>query len=361
MIAREALITDARKLLCKMVETPSVTFSEEAVSDCICKALMFWGIRHERIGNNIICYQNSFDPAKKTLLLCAHMDTVPAADGYSFDPHTPENPDMPGAIFGLGSNDDGGSVAAMLSTLRHYAGTVLPFNLIAAITAQEEKSGPDGVRSLKAKFKELNVEWCIVGEPTGMQAATSEKGLLVIDATAKGISGHAARNEGVNALYIAIDDINALRNHTFAKKSGIMEDVHLNVTQINAGTAHNVIPDTCTFVVDIRPSEAYDNRELLDELQGLCSSTLTARNLNNRSSATRVGSPLIRCLDRMGIKTFSSSTTSDWMHLECDAIKMGPGESSRSHKKDEYLLDEELYEAIDTYIEFIRNYADTLE
>lgn len=344
-----------------MVEIPSVTFSEEAVSDCICKALLFWGIRHERIADNVICYQNIFDPEKKTLLLCAHMDTVPAAEGYSFDPHTPDNPDMPGAVFGLGSNDDGGSVVALLSALRHYAGTELPFNLVAAITAQEEKSGPDGVKALKDKFKELNVEWCIVGEPTGMKAATSEKGLLVIDATASGISGHAARNEGVNALYIAVDDINALRSHTFARNSDTMGDVHLNVTQINAGTAHNVVPDRCTFVVDVRPSDAYTNKELLDELQSLCRSSLKARNLENRSSATHSGSPLLKCLEKMGIGTFSSSTTSDWMHLECDAVKMGPGDSARSHKKDEYLLDSELFEAIDLYIEFIRNYADTLE
>ena len=348
-------------MLCGMVATPSVTFSEDAVSELICASLDRWGVRHDRIGNNIICRQNCFDPAKKTFLLCAHMDTVPASEGYGADPFNPHNPDMPGAVFGLGSNDDGGSVTAMLATLRHYLDTSLPFNLCVAVTAEEEKSGINGVKALRDTFNELKVEWCIVGEPTGMQAATSERGLLVIDGTASGVSGHAARNEGVNALYIAIDDINALRNHKFLKKSETMGDVHLNVTQASAGTAHNVVPDKCTFVVDVRPTDAYDNKELLDELQGICRSSLKARNLKNNSSASKAGSPLVRCASQMGIGTFSSSTTSDWMHIGCDAIKMGPGDSARSHKKNEYLLDSELYGAIDTYIEFIRNYAYTME
>lgn len=353
---------EARELLCKMVSTPSVTYSEDKVADLICCHLSEWGVPYERKDNNIFCFQTCFDPSKESLALCAHIDTVPAAQGYSADPFTPENPAMPQAVFGLGSNDDGGSVVSLLSTLRAYLSTNLPFNLMAMITAQEETAGEKGIKSLKDKIEEFKIKHVIVGEPTGMQAATSERGLLVVDGEAHGVSGHAARDEGVNALYIALEDIQALRSHRFEKHSSIMGDVHLAVTQINAGSAHNVVPSLCSFVVDIRPTDAYNNAEIMDELQAICRSSLKARNLRNNSSACKSDSPLLRCVEKMGIPTFSSATTSDWMQLRgIDALKMGPGKSERSHKKDEYLLDAELYEAIDTYIEFIRNYADIME
>ena len=188
-----------------------------------------------------------------------------------------------------------------------------------------------------------------------MMAATSERGLLVIDATAHGISGHAARNEGKNALYIALEDIEKLRNHVFSKISPKMGKVNLNVTQINAGSAHNVIPDKCDFVIDIRPTEQYTNEEILKELQEICTSELKTRNLTNRSSATKEGSPLQHTAEKLGIETFSSATTSDWMRITCDAIKMGPGDSNRSHRKDEFVTEKEIAEGIETYIKFIRS------
>jgi acetylornithine deacetylase len=199
------------------------------------------------------------------------------------------------------------------------------------------------------------VDYAIVGEPTGMRAATSERGLLVIDATARGISGHAARNVGTNALYIALEDIKRLRRHEFAKVSPKMGKVNLNVTQINAGSAHNVVPASCTFVIDIRPTEQYTNEEILNELQGICRSRLVPRNLSNRSSATGEGSLLIKTAEALGIETFSSPTTSDWMRISCDAVKMGPGESSRSHKKNEYITLREIEKAVTTYIRFIEH------
>jgi acetylornithine deacetylase len=186
-----------------------------------------------------------------------------------------------------------------------------------------------------------------------MRAATSERGLLVIDATAHGVSGHAARNEGVNAINIALEDIARLQKHEFVKISPRMGKVNLNVTQINAGTAHNVIPDTCTFVIDIRPTEQYTNEEILDELQSICTSELKPRNLSNRSSATHEDSPLQKTAESLGIETFSSPTTSDWMRIDCDAIKMGPGDSARSHRKDEFVYLKEIEEGIKTYIRFI--------
>lgn len=195
-----------------------------------------------------------------------------------------------------------------------------------------------------------------------MRAATSERGLLVLDAEAHGVSGHAARNEGVNALYIAIDDIMKLRAHKFARHSEIMGEVKLTVTQIEAGKAHNVVPDLCKFVVDIRPTEQYTNEEIVQELQAMCKSELKPRNLTNRSSASRPGSLLVRTAGKLGIETFSSPTTSDWMRIGVDAIKMGPGDSSRSHHADEYITRAEIEGAIDGYIEFIETlYGNTLE
>ena len=227
-------------------------------------------------------------------------------------------------------------------------------NILLILSCEEERSGVNGMTGLWPEIK-AEVDYAIVGEPTCMQAATAERGLLVIDGTAHGVSGHAARNEGVNAIDIALKDIMNLKAHEFTKISPRMGKVNLNVTQINAGTAHNVIPDKCTFVIDIRPTEQYTNEEILNELQGICESELKARNLSNRSSATHENSPLQSAAERLGIETFSSPTTSDWMRIDCDAIKMGPGNSSRSHKKDEFVYTTEIETGIKTYIEFINN------
>ena len=227
-------------------------------------------------------------------------------------------------------------------------------NILLILSCEEERSGVNGMTGLWKEVRPF-IDYAIVGEPTCMQAATAERGLLVIDGTAHGVSGHAARNEGINAIDIALKDIMNLKAHEFTKISPRMGKVNLNVTQINAGTAHNVIPDKCTFVIDIRPTEQYTNEEILNELQGICKSELKARNLSNRSSATHENSPLQSAAERLGIETFSSPTTSDWMRIDCDAIKMGPGNSSRSHKKDEFVYTTEIETGIKTYIEFINN------
>jgi acetylornithine deacetylase len=324
-------------------------------------------------------------------MLCAHIDTVSPSDEYYFDPYTPDYAkasEVIGSkeiIAGLGSNDDGASVVSMIATFRHFTerfldssfrltrndNTIAPSSissdtsvmsskvetsadLLLVLSCEEERSGVNGMTGLWPEIK-TGVDYAIVGEPTCMQAATAERGLLVIDATAHGVSGHAARNEGVNAIDIALQDILNLKNHEFTKISPRMGKVNLNVTQINAGTAHNVIPDTCTFVIDIRPTEQYTNEEILNELQSICKSELKARNLSNRSSATHENSPLQSVAEKIGIETFSSPTTSDWMRIDCDAIKMGPGNSSRSHKKDEFIYISEIETGIKTYIDFINN------
>ena len=347
----QGLTSEAVELLKEMIAIPSPSFSEGNVCSHICNWLTSKGVSHERVGNNIIA-EHVTDPSKPTLMLCAHIDTVSPCEGYSFDPYMPEN-SPEGVIQGLGSNDDGASVVSMIAAYRFFCETLsTATNLTLVLTCEEERSGKGGMTGLWGK--RLNrIDYAIVGEPTGMKAATSERGLLVIDATAHGISGHAARNEGKNALYIALEDIERLRKHEFAKISPKMGKVNLNVTQISAGSAHNVIPDRCDFVIDIRPTEQYSNEEILHELQEICESELKPRNLANRSSATHEGSPLQRVAEKLGIETFSSETTSDWMRITCDAIKMGPGESTRSHRKDEFVYIDEIKNAIETYIEFI--------
>ena len=349
----EKLTAEAVELLREMVAIPSPSFHEDAVCSHISNWLTAKGVEHERVGNNIVA-EHIVDPSKPTLMLCAHIDTVDPCEGYTFDPYKPENcpTDM---IQGLGSNDDGASAVSMIAAYRFFCETLSSgANLTLVLTCEEERSGKGGMTGLWGK--RLNrIDYAIVGEPTGMKAATSERGLLVIDATAHGVSGHAARNEGKNALYIALEDIERLRKHEFTKVSPKMGRVNLNVTQINAGSAHNVIPDRCDFVIDIRPTEQYSNEEILQELQAICESELKPRNLANRSSATKEDSPLQKTAERMGIETFSSATTSDWMRITCDAIKMGPGDSNRSHRKDEFVYTEEIRNAIGTYIKFIRS------
>ena len=355
------LTYEAIELLKEMIAIPSPSFHEDAVCCHISNWLTQKGVEHERIGNNIIA-EHIVDPEAPTVMLCAHIDTVDPCEGYTFDPYKPEaSPE--GLIQGLGSNDDGASVVSMIAAFRHFCmneAAHTKTNLTLVLTCEEERSGKGGMTGLWGK--RLNrIDYAIVGEPTKMMAATSERGLLVIDATAHGVSGHAARNEGKNALYIALEDIERVRNHVFSKVSPKMGKVNLNVTQINAGSAHNVIPDRCDFVIDIRPTEQYTNEEILKELQDICQSELKPRNLANRSSATYENSPLQKTAEALGIETFSSATTSDWMRITCDAIKMGPGDSNRSHRKDEYVTEQEIAEGIETYINFIRKYEYTLE
>ena len=351
-------LEDSLDLLRQMVRIPSVSFEEDGVRRLICSSLDGWGVPYTVARGNIVARSDGFDPARPTLALDAHIDTVPPCSGYTFDPYDPG--DAADVIRGLGSNDDGGSVAAMIAVFRAFRSVRLPFNLMLCLCCEEERSGPDGAAWLYSGF--CRPSWAIVGEPTGLRAATSERGLLVIDGEARGVSGHAARGEGVNALYIALDDIAALRAHRFTRVSPVMGEVRLSVTQIQAGTAHNVIPDSCSFVVDVRPTEQYTNEELLAELQGLCRSGLKARNLANRSSASRPGSPLVKTVEQLGIETFSSPTTSDWMRMGCDAVKLGPGESSRSHRPDEFILCSEIEGAVNVYTDIINNlYGNTLE
>ena len=394
----DILTAEAADLLKGMIAIPSESFNEADVCSYISDWMTAKQIIYTRIGNNLIARlseQNGMAAEtfinKPTLMLCAHIDTVSASEDYSFNPHSPdytkaaevisakiangELPEAPSAsvsaaeiVAGLGSNDDGASVVSMLAAFRYFASIMSSEvetspDLLLVLTCEEERSGVNGMTGLWGDTlcnanrtdneAAIKVNYAIVGEPTGMKAAIAERGLLVIDATAHGVSGHAARNEGINAIDIAIKDIEALKAHQFTKLSPRMGKVNLNVTQINAGSTHNVIPDSCTFVIDIRPTEQYTNEEILTELQSICKSDLKPRNLKNQSSATHENSPLQTAAESLGIETFSSPTTSDWMRIDCDAIKMGPGNSSRSHKKDEFVFTNEIKDGILTYIEYI--------
>lgn len=343
-------INSATELLRKLVSLKSFSGNEELRSNFMQDYFIRKGILVERIENNLIFRQPNHDTNKPTLMLNSHLDTVLPASGYTFDPFDPEKSDS--HIYGLGSNDAGASVVSMILTFLHFYNTEMPFNLLLALSAEEENSGPNGMRLLWEKIND-EVDMAIIGEPTGMRAAIAERGLLVIDGEAKGVSGHAARNEGVNALYIALDDINRLRSVQFDKISPTMGEVKLTVTQIEAGTQHNVVPDSCRFVVDIRPTEQYNNSEIMDILQPMVKSNLKARTLTNRSSAIDKNHLLMQCIEQVGVDTYASPTTSDWMRITCPAIKMGPGESARSHQADEFVLIDELELGIKGYIKFI--------
>lgn len=342
----------ATELLRKLVSLPSFSGEEQRRSDYLVNYFKEHGIETERLGNNLILRQPHANHTKPTLMLNSHLDTVQPASTYSFDPFTPPVSDR--HVFGLGSNDAGASVVSMIQTFLHFYEKELPFNLLLALSTEEENSGAGGMRRL---WEKLNgeVDMAIIGEPTGMKAAIAERGLLVIDGEAKGVSGHAARDEGVNALYIALEDIAVLRSIKFPKISPVMGEVKLTVTQIHSGIQHNVIPDRCTFVVDVRPTEQYSNQELMDILQPRVKSTLKARSLTNRSSATPADHPLLHCIERLHMETYVSPTTSDWMRISCPAVKMGPGESARSHQADEFVLIEELEQGIEGYIRLIEN------
>lgn len=380
---------EAVELLQKIVSIPSYSFGERDVADFLHEYLLekqkrVWTAKSmaeppftvKRIANNLILYspEKTKDVSLNTVLFTAHIDTVKESDSYTVNPFGGEIAE--GRLYGLGSNDDGGCVVCSIAAFLHYiderergnapaknGGKFQRINPVVVLGAEEERSGVNGMQLIVKELEKMDIHPCyaIVGEPTGLKAAVAERGLLVIDGTAHGVSGHAARNEGVNALYIAIDDINKMRSYEFAKKSPLMGDVKLTVTQIKSGSAHNVIPDKCEFTVDIRTTEQYSNSEITELLQKEVKSELKARNLNNKSSATKENSLLFKILEKGSIESFISPTTSDWMRIPYQAIKIGPGESSRSHKADEYITIKEIEAGIECYIKIIDLLEEILE
>lgn len=349
---------DYISLLQRLISTPSFSREESATADIWEEWLKENGAGEvKRFHNNVYVLSQDFDPVKPILMLNSHHDTVRPAASYTRDPYSP---DIEGdKLFGLGSNDAGASgVALAMAFLSLKEEKTLPVNLILAITAAEEVMGELGMRAFLPHLAEngLTPDMVIVGEPTGMQAAIAERGLLVLDCVAMGKAGHAARNEGINALYRAIEDIDRLRNFTPEKTSEILGTIKVSVTMINCGTQHNVVPDKCTYVVDVRTTDAYSNEETVELLRKTVKwSQLDPRSTRVHASVIDSNHPLVKAASSLGKETFISPTTSDMalMH-DIPSLKMGPGQSSRSHSADEYICLSEISEAIDTYIKLIK-------
>ncbi len=343
---REAVESSFR-LLKELIAIPSFSREEKEVSDTIFSYLSERQCKIERIGNNIIAYSNNFSADKPAVLLNAHIDTVKPVAGWVHDPFFPT--EEGGKLYGLGSNDCGGGLVSLLHVFLLLKDS--RDDLIFVASCEEEVSGQNGISMVLPHLPQI--AYAIVGEPTGMNPAIAEKGLMVVDAVSHGESGHAARNEGKNAIYIAMEDIDWLRSHHFAKNSDLLGEVKATVTIINAGTQHNVIPDQCTFVIDIRSNECYTNQEIFGILKKNMKSELKARSFRLNPSSISKEHPIVaKCIKR-GRKPFGSPTLSDMALMPFPSLKLGPGASSRSHTADEYIFLDEIEEAMEIYMEII--------
>ncbi len=338
------------ELLKTLISTPSFSREEEKAAQVMREFLDEENIFYETAENNTWAFCRYFDDNKPTILLNSHLDTVRPAKGYTLDPFLPvEDGDK---LYGLGSNDAGGPLVTLLAVFVHfYDREDLPFNLVFAATAEEEISGRRGLEIVLPKV--APVDFAIIGEPTRMELAIAEKGLLVLDCYARGKSGHAAREEGENALYNALDDIQKLRAFNFEKTSEILGPVKISVTQIEAGTQHNVVPDVCHFVVDVRTNEYYKNKEAAEIIEKLISSEVKPRSVRLNSSGISEHHAFAQLAKRKGIRVYGSPTTSDQAIIPFLSVKMGPGDSSRSHTADEYIYKSEILKGIELYIELL--------
>lgn len=348
----EKLHSDAYRLLQHMIGIPSLSRDEDAVATFLENQLKEWNLVPLRKGNNLWLRNRKWQDGKPVVLFNSHIDTVKPANGWTDDPFTPVVHN--GRLTGLGSNDAGASVVAQLAAFRYFNELAeLPFNLIWSATAEEEISGTNGVASILDELGPIDLG--LVGEPTGMNLAIAEKGLLVIDAEAVGKTGHAARNEGVNAIYKALADIQRLLDFKFTKESEVLGPVKLTVTQIEAGHQHNVVPDSCRFVIDVRTNECYSNEEVFDTISNLLESDIKARSYRLNSSGIPLDHPLVKRGVSLGLQTYGSPTTSDQAVLPFNTVKVGPGDSARSHTPDEYILEEEISNGIDIYIRLLED------
>ena len=341
---------DAVELLKALIATPSVSRSEDRAADLLARYLERWGLPYGREGNNLWVGCQDWDDNRPTLLLNAHIDTVKPVSTWSRDPFRPM---LEGdTLYGLGSNDCGGGLVSLLQVYRIMVGRPRSYNILWVASAEEEVSGSEGFSRVLPRLPKVDV--AIVGEPTGMQPAIAEKGLMVIDGYAYGVSGHAARNEGVNAIYEALDDLVWLRDYRFRKESPLLGPTKMTVTVVEAGTQHNVVPDLLHFVIDVRTNEYYQNEYLFEFLRKhMKKCELKARSFRLHSSAIAESHPLIqRCL-QMGMKPFGSPTLSDQALMPFPSFKLGPGDSARSHSADEFIRISEIEQAIQTYVSLL--------
>ncbi len=342
--------SQAISLLKQLIETPSLSREEDASAAILEKFFNENGVATHRMGNNVWAKNLHFDDSKPTILLNSHHDTVKPNAGYTNDPFAAIEKDR--KLYGLGSNDAGGCLVSLITTFLHFHSQEgLQYNLILAATAEEEISGKDGIESLLKVLPAI--DFGIVGEPTLMDMAIAEKGLMVLDCLAKGQSGHAAREEGDNAIYKAIKDIEWFKNYQFPKVSEMLGPVKMSVTMIDAGSQHNVVPDECRFVVDVRTTDAYSNQETLDIIKANVSSEVTPRSTRLNPSGIDINHPIVKAGSSLGRKTYGSPTLSDQALMPFPTLKIGPGDSARSHTADEFIYVNEIEEGIGLYIKLL--------
>lgn len=342
---QEDYVNDAVELLRSLIATPSVSRNESEAADVMQHYMEGIGLTPRREGNNQWVISPKWDDNKPTLLLNAHIDTVKPAASWTRDPFLPT---IEGdKLYGLGSNDCGGGLTTLLQAFRWLTLRPQPYNLIYLASAEEEVSGKDGFTRALPLLPHIDV--AIVGEPTGMQPAIAEKGLMVLDVIAHGKSGHAARNEGVNAIYEALDDMMWIRDYKFKKVSPLLGPTKMTLTVVNAGTQHNVIPDLCTMLVDIRTNEHYKNEEVFEFIKQHLKSEVRAHSFRLHSSHIDPGHPLVKRCVSLGLTPYGSPTLSDQALMPWQSFKLGPGESSRSHSADEFILISEMRHAFATY------------
>ncbi|MBO7140380.1 MAG: M20 family metallo-hydrolase [Prevotella sp.] len=350
---KKDLFDDAVALLRELIATPRVSREENRAADILYDRMAEWGMNPQRVKNNVFALPSDINTDKPTLLLNAHIDTVKPVSSWTRDPYSPDIED--GRLYGLGSNDCGGGLVSLLQVYRQIVNRKTEnckYNLIFLASAEEEVSGKDGIASVLPLLPKIDV--AIVGEPTGMQPAVAEKGLMVIDGYSHGISGHAAREEGVNAIYEALDDLVWLRDYRFQNVSPLLGPTKMTVTQVESGTQHNVVPDRLHFVIDVRPNELYRNEDILDFLQkNMKHCELKARSFRLRSSSISLDHPLVQACLQKGLKPFGSPTLSDQALMPWASLKIGPGDSARSHSANEYIGLDEIAEAIDIYLDMI--------
>ena len=345
MMLQEEYVSDAVELLKKLIATPSVSRNEKDAADIMEQTIRSYGFEPQREANNIWIIDPHYDESRPTLLLNAHIDTVKPVASWTRDPFSPDVED--GVLYGLGSNDCGGGLCSLLQIFRMLIQKPQHYNLIYLASAEEEVSGKDGITRALPLLPHIDL--AIVGEPTGMNPAVAEKGLMVLDVIAHGKSGHAARNEGVNAIYEALDDMRWIRDYKFEKVSEFLGPTKMTLTVVNAGTQHNVIPDKCTMLVDIRTNEFYDNEEVFEFIRQHLKSEVKAHSFRLKSSRIDPEHPLIKKCVAMGMKPFGSPTLSDQALMHFPSFKLGPGESSRSHSANEFIRISEIRDAIAKY------------
>lgn len=345
----EQLASQAIELLKKLIATPSFSKEEHNTAAVLQHFFQQHHIQTQRKGNNVWAINKHFDAAKPTILLNSHHDTVKPNSQYTRDPFHSEVVD--GKLYGLGSNDAGGPLVALITTFMHYYALPLKYNLVLAATAEEEISGTNGIESIWDWLPKIDC--AIVGEPTQTEVAIAEKGLLVLDCVSKGKAGHAAREEGVNAIYQAIQDIEWFRTFKFPSVSASLGEVKMSVTIMHAGQAHNQVPDECAFTVDIRVTDAYTLEEVLAIVKSNVRSTVTPRSLRLRPSGISELHPLVIAAKKTGRNLYGSPTTSDQALIPVPSIKMGPGDSARSHSADEFIFTHEIEQGIVAYTQLL--------